>query len=105
MREVSVINPRLLPDFRPPFTNGAVRADLDGNLWIRTVPTKPIQGGPVYDVVSREGKLVDRLQVPPGYQLIGFGRGRVVFLTVRDREGVHLARVRLRQTDASSERE
>ena len=96
MRDVSVIDARKLPDFRPPFTSGAVRADYDGNLWIRTVPTRPTPGGPVYDIVSREGKLVDRLQVPPGYQLAGFGRGKVVFLTVRDREGVHLARVRLR---------
>ena len=96
MREVSVINPRYLPDFRPPFTNGAVRADLDGNLWVRTVPTRRTPGGPVYDIISREGKLVDRLQVPPGYQLVGFGRGRVVFLMVRDAAGVHLARVRLR---------
>ena len=96
MRDVSVIDARKLPDFRPPFTSGAVRADLDGNLWIRTVPVRRIQGGPVYDVVSRQGKLVDRLQVPPGYQLVGFGRDRVVFLTMRDREGIHLARVRLR---------
>ena len=96
MREVSVINPKYLPDFRPPFTSGAVRADLDGNLWVRTVQTRRTPGGPVYDIISREGKLVDRLQVPPGYQLVGFGRGRVVFLTMRDREGVHLARVRLR---------
>lgn len=96
MREVSVVHPRTLPDFRPPFTGGAVRADLDGNLWIRTVPVRRTPGGPVYDVVSRAGKLVDRLQVPPGYQLAGFGRGRVVYLQVRDHEGVHLARVRLR---------
>ncbi|HYC50079.1 MAG TPA: hypothetical protein VEB19_03120, partial [Gemmatimonadaceae bacterium] len=96
MREVSVINEKYLPDFHPPFTSNAVRADLDGNLWIRTVPVRRVQGGPIYDVVSREGKLVDRLQVPPGYQLAGFGRDRVVFLTMRDREGIHLARVRLR---------
>ena len=96
MREVAVVSAKSLPDFRPPFTSGAVRADLDGNLWIRTVPVRRAPGGPVYDVVSREGKLVDRLQVPPGYQLAGFGRGRVVFLTMRDRDGIHLARVRLR---------
>lgn len=96
MRDVSVMDARKLPDFHPPFTAGAVRADLDGNLWIRTVPARRIPGGPVYDIVSREGKLVDRLQVPPGYQLAGFGRDRVVFLTMRDAEGIHLARVRLR---------
>jgi hypothetical protein len=29
-----------LPDYRPPFGSGAVRADMDGNLWIRTIPGK-----------------------------------------------------------------
>jgi hypothetical protein len=95
MREVSVIRPAELPDYRPPIANGAVRADADGNLWIRPVPPKPTPGGAVYDVVSREGKLVDRLQLPPGYTLVGFGRGRVVYLSMRDAGGIHLARVRL----------
>ena len=85
-----------LPDYRPPFTSGSVRADADGNLWIRTAPAKPVPGGPVYDVVSRSGELVDRLQLPPGYGLAGFGKGRVVYLSMRDQQGVHLARVRLR---------
>jgi hypothetical protein len=85
-----------LPDYRPPFVQGAVRADADGNLWVRTQPMKPVQGGPVYDVVSREGKLVDRIQLPSGYQLVGFAPGKVVYLTMRDAKGLHLARVRLR---------
>ena len=85
-----------LPDYRPPFTSGAVRADADGNLWIRTIPPHPTPGGVVYDIVSREGGLVDRLQLPPGYSLAGFGQGRVVYLSMRDASGVHLARVRLR---------
>jgi hypothetical protein len=96
MREVVVLAPKELPDFRPPFNANAVRADLDGNLWIRTNPPAPIPGGPVYDVVSRRGELVDRLQLPPGYTLVGFGRGKVVFLSMRDASGVHLARVRLK---------
>jgi hypothetical protein len=96
LREVSVVPPELLPDFRPPFTAGAVRADLDGNLWIRTNPARPPAGGPVYDVVNRAGLLVDRLQIPPNYELVGFGRGRVVYLALRDAEGPKVARVRLR---------
>jgi hypothetical protein len=96
MREVSVISPKALPDFRPPFGANALRADMDGNLWIRTIPSKPIPGGPVYDIVTRAGELVDRLQVPPGYSLVGFGRGRVVYLSMRDASGIHLARVRLK---------
>jgi len=85
-----------LPDYRPPFSSGAVRADADGNLWIRTIPAKPTPGGPVYDIVSHEGQLVDRLQLPPGYALVGFGKGKVVYLSMRDAKGIHLARVRLK---------
>jgi hypothetical protein len=95
LREVSVLSPNLLPDFKPPFGSNAVRSDLDGNLWIRATQTKPVRGGAVYDMVNRTG-LVDRLQVPTGYSIVGFGRGKVVFLTTRDAAGVHLARVRLR---------
>jgi hypothetical protein len=85
-----------LPDYRPPFSNGAVRADADGNLFIRPSPTKQTAGGAVYDIVSNDGELTDRLQLPQGYNLVGFGRGKVVYLSMRDANGVHLARVLLR---------
>ncbi len=85
-----------LPDYRPPLPPTAARADGDGNLWIRTIPPKPIPGGQVFDIVSRKGVLTDRIQLPPGYSLAGFGRGRVVYLATRDGNGLHLARVRLR---------
>jgi hypothetical protein len=96
IRETGVMAPNELPDYRPPFAQGAVRADADGNLWIRTIPVKPAPGGAVYDIVSREGALVDRLQLPPGYAIVGFGAGKVVYLSMRDAGGVRLARVRLR---------
>ncbi|HUQ82775.1 MAG TPA: hypothetical protein VM076_16610 [Gemmatimonadaceae bacterium] len=96
IRESGVMSASELPDYRPPFTSGSVRADADGNLWIRTAPAKPTPGGPVYDIVSRTGELVDRLQLPQGYGLAGFGKGKVVYLSMRDPKGVHLARVRLR---------
>ena len=76
--------------------SGAVRADADGNLWIRTIPPKPVPGGTVYDIVNPRGELVDRLQAPPGYTIVGFGAGKVVYLQMRDMAGIHLARVRLR---------
>jgi hypothetical protein len=96
IRETGVMSASELPDYRPPFSGGAARPDADGNLWIRTIQPKPIQGGPVYDIVSRQGELVDRLQLPQGYQPVGFGKGKVVYLQMRDATGVHLARVRLR---------
>jgi hypothetical protein len=97
LRAPSVLEPSDLPDYRPPLASGgAVRADEDGNLWIHTVEVKPIPGGPVYDIVSRQGELVNRLQLPQGYALAGFGKGKVVYLATRDRSGNHHARVRLR---------
>jgi hypothetical protein len=69
---------------------------MEGNLWIRINPARPVPGGPVYDIVSRQGELVNRIQLPPGYAIVGFGRGKVVYLSMRDPAGIHLARVRLR---------
>jgi hypothetical protein len=96
IRETGVMGASDLPDYRPPFASGAVRADADGNLWVRTVQPTPVPGGPIYDIVSRQGELADRLQLPQGYQLVGFGKGKIVYLSMRDAEGIHLARVRLR---------
>jgi hypothetical protein len=95
MRPVFVAEPDELPDYRPPMPpTAAARADMDGNLWIRTMPLRP--GGVVYDIVDRSGKLANRIQLPSGYTLVGFGRGKVVYLSMRDAQGIHLARVRLR---------
>lgn len=97
IRPVFVMRPDELPDYRPPLpSGGAVRADADGNLWIRTIQPKPVPGGPVYDIVSPDGELVSRLQTPPGYTIVGFGKGKIVYLSMRDPQGIHLARVRLK---------
>lgn len=73
-----------LPDYQPPFFAGSVRADNDGNLWVRTIPTSAIAGGPVYDVINRKGELVDRVQIPVGRTIIGFGANGAVYLMNRD---------------------
>jgi hypothetical protein len=94
-RPVFVVEPDQLPDYRPPMPpTAAVRGDRDGNLWIRTMPVRP--GGIVYDIVNRSGELVNRIQLPSGYTLVGFGKDKVVYLSMRDAQGIHLARVRLR---------
>jgi hypothetical protein len=95
-RPPTLVRPSELPDYRPPIAAGATRADAEGNLWIRTVPMKPAPGGPIYDIVNRAGALVDRIQLPSGYTLVGFAPGKVVYLTMRDAGGLHLARVRLK---------
>jgi hypothetical protein len=97
IRTPAVVPPSDLPDYKPPFNTGAVRSDRDGNLWVRTNQFRPTPGqGVIYDIVSRAGQLVNRIQLPATYTLVGFGRDKVVYLSVRDAQGLHLARVRLR---------
>ncbi len=88
------VDPSALPDYKPVFAAGAVRADEDGRMWIRTIPTKPTPGGAIYDVIDGTGTLVDRVQVPNGTTIAGFGKGGVVYLGVRDTAGVHVVRAR-----------
>jgi hypothetical protein len=93
--------PSDLADYVPPFAilpgnagGGAIRADADNELWIRT--TAVADGRPVYDVVNRQGRLVDRVQVPAFRTVAGFGPG-VVYLAVKDAAGaVHVERARVR---------
>jgi hypothetical protein len=83
-----------VPDYRPAFGQGSVRADRDGNLWVRT--TTIVDGRPVYDIVNSRGELTDRVQLPQFRTIAGFGNG-VVLLGVRDANGVmHLERARIR---------
>lgn len=90
------VDPSELPDYKPVFLNGFVRADTEGNVWIRTIPTKAIAGGPVYDVVNRKGELVERVQIPVGRVITAFGAGGVVYLTSRDGQVTKLEKASLR---------
>jgi hypothetical protein len=78
----------------PAFAAGAVHADPEGRLWVRTTSQDTTVQGPEYDVIDNTGKLVDRVAVPSGTTIIGFGAGEIVYLGVRDRAGVHLVRAR-----------
>ena len=89
--QVNLVQPSELPDYRPAFANGSVRADAEGKLWVRIIPAKP-SSGPEYDVIDRTGKLVDRVVLPAGTTIAGFGPGGTVYLGVRDAAGVHVVR-------------
>lgn len=89
-----------LPDYYPAFAqpdslgNGIVKGDCEGNLWIRVSGVKGPGGGPVFDIVNREGKLIDRVQIPGGTRLTGFGPG-VAYLSSREGSGYVLARAKI----------
>ena len=85
-----------LPDYRPVFTQaGAVKADADDNVWIRTSATRAgAIGGAIYDVVDRKGEIIDRIQVPAGRTIVGFGKGGVVYMMARDDRGAWIERTK-----------
>jgi hypothetical protein len=82
-----------LPDYRPAFKQGAARADADGNLWVRT--TIPSDKGPIYDVINAKGELIDRVKLPFGRVISGFGPG-VVYMGVLDDKGARLEMARIK---------
>jgi hypothetical protein len=52
------------------------------------------QVGFIYDIVNRKGELVERIQLPVGRTLVGFGPGGVVYLAAREGRGMVLERMR-----------
>lgn len=95
-QQMNFVPPSELPDYKPPFFAGASRADAEGNIWIRTIPTKAIAGGPVYDVINRKGELVERVQIPVGSTIVGFGPNSAVYMTVREGDNTFLQKARVR---------
>jgi hypothetical protein len=81
------VDPSELPDYRPPFLANASRADAQGNLWVRTTAAPTAPGALVYDVVNAKGELVERVQVPAGRQIVGFGPEGSVYLVAREGTG------------------
>jgi hypothetical protein len=92
--EATYVDPDELPDYQPVFASGAVRADAEGHLWVRTIPPAPLSGGAIYDVLDRDGRLVDRVQVPRGTAIAGFAPKGVVFLAERRAGAISIIRVR-----------
>jgi hypothetical protein len=94
-RLLKSLDPEELPDRRPAFRRGSVQTDPDGRLWIQ-VGMEPGTGGPIYFVINRAGAVVDRVQLPRGRTLVGFGRGSTVYLGSVGQSGGLLERASLR---------
>jgi hypothetical protein len=94
MPALQFVAPSEMPDYRPAFRQGAARGDADGNLWIRT--SKMVNGGTVYDVIDNKGELKDRVLVPQGRVIAGFGPNGMVYMGVLDGPITRLERARLK---------
>jgi hypothetical protein len=94
VQPINMVPPSDLPDYAPPFSPGAARGDMDGNLWIRT--SKVVSGGSQYDVINAKGEIVDRVLMPAGRVIAGFGRDGIVYMGVREEKGVRLEMAKVR---------
>lgn len=83
-----------IPDYLSPI--GAVRPDLDGHLWVLPATSRYARNGLLYDVVNRNGEIIERVQLPPGRTLEGFGPNGTVYLSLKAGNDTYLERARLR---------
>jgi len=91
-----VVTIKDLPDYVPPvYTTGTMRADPDGNIWILPSTSSHSAGGLLYDVINRKCEVFQRVRIPQGRALAGFGAKGVVYLTAKDASGTHIERARL----------
>ncbi|HEY4215600.1 MAG TPA: hypothetical protein VGM67_00595 [Gemmatimonadaceae bacterium] len=70
-----------IPDYYPPIRKDAAMADRDDHLWILPTTSKQSKAGElVYDVINTKGELFERVRVPLGRYIVGFGREGTVYL-------------------------
>jgi hypothetical protein len=83
---IEFVSPEQMLDYVPAIRPGSLRPDRDNHLWI--LPTTTLSagsGGLLYDVVNTKGEIVERVQLPKGRTIAGFGRGGLIYLSSGDR--------------------
>jgi hypothetical protein len=71
-------------DYIPPFRSGTMLADADANVWVPAAGTaRDTDVERVYEVVSSAGVHAQRVRIPANREIVGFGRGGVVFLRAK----------------------
>lgn len=94
--KINVVSASEIPDYQPPFFANSTRADADGNIWVLTIPTKPQPAGSVYDVINGTGEVTERVLIPAGRTILGFGPGGVVYLAERTATSTKIERATVR---------
>lgn len=92
------VEPSDLPDFYPPIRPNQVRSDSDGNVWILPATSSLAGSGLVWDVINRKGEVFERVQLPEGRNVVGFGPGGIVYMSFNANGKVLLERARVAPT-------
>jgi hypothetical protein len=74
------VQPEEIGDFYPPIRQGQVRADPAGNVWILPSTATMSDGGLIFDVVNRAGTIAERVKLPAGRNLAGFGTAGTIYM-------------------------
>lgn len=83
------------PDYYPPIRIGTVKSDPDGHVWLLPTTSVLADGGLIYDVVNRQGEIIERVKFPPGRKLIAVGHDGVVYMSYTPKGLVRLERARV----------
>jgi len=78
--------PMTWPAVKPPFPAGGAMVATDGRLWVPRTRAHN-DSIPTYDVFDGAGRVVERVVLPRGARLIGFGKS-VVYLSRSDDDGL-----------------
>lgn len=86
-----------LPDYYPPIQRaGMMRADPLGRLWVLPSTSSQAGRGLLYDVIDRDGTIVERVRLPEGRTLEGFSADGALYLASYGAGGTRLERARIR---------
>jgi hypothetical protein len=87
-----------IPDYMPAVfgSTQSFYGDADNNFWIRTRPGGSTAGMPTFDIINRKGELIDRVQLPEGRTVVGFGKGGFVYMVARDAGMAKLEKTKVR---------
>lgn len=72
-----------MEDYYPPIRAGQFKADREGDVWVlpsTTTLSTSGTSGLVWDVVNRKGEIVERVRLPDGRNLAGFGPNGTVYM-------------------------
>ena len=94
--DMGIVPDSEFPSFWPPIEPGSVMADLEGHLWILPTTSTNVANGLTYDVVSRTGDVIERVQLPKDHALAGFGPHNVLYMTKTEGKATYLERALLR---------